>query len=412
MWMFNVLPRFAGRVLLPLAALVFFTGMAMADDPVSQYVRRSPADATVIVFVHGVMGDGLSSWTNGTTYWPALLTTDSTFDGADIFVYSYPTSFWATLTIDELAENMRATLVSNGVTNYRKIVFLSHSMGGLITRVFLLKNRSIAENTLLAYFLSTPTTGSQLASIARYATTNPQIYQLRTMNAEDYLADLVRGWLSAGFHFPSYCAYEKRPTKGITLVVGMESASALCTKALDPIDADHNDIAKPASQRSASYIAFKAAYADMRILDSRPLSNLTNAQLRERTITIAQGLMQLQDEYHTMQTQALLASFQKMRTLTNEADRRADCQARSEQQIALGNQMGTEFRNRFRTEVIILREELRARLKVLPSPKTQPFPGGPMVTPDQQIFDKPFLTGPGPLSGGADLIEYWAKQLP
>jgi hypothetical protein len=196
------------------------------------------------------------------------LTTDSTFDGADIFVYSYPTSFWATLTIDELAENMRATLVSNGVPNYRNIIFLSHSMGGLITRAFLLKNRLIADNTLFAYFLSTPTTGSQLASIARYATTNPQISQLRTMKAEDYLADLVRGWLSAWFNFPSYCAYEKRPTNGITLVVGMESASALCTKALDPIDTDHNDIAKPASLSSTSYITFKAAYAHMIITNS------------------------------------------------------------------------------------------------------------------------------------------------
>jgi len=36
-----------------------------------------------------------------------MLTTDHTFDGADIFVYSYPTGFWATLSIDELAENMR-----------------------------------------------------------------------------------------------------------------------------------------------------------------------------------------------------------------------------------------------------------------------------------------------------------------
>jgi hypothetical protein len=113
-----------------------------------------------------------------------------------------------------------------------------------------------------------------------------------------------------------------------------------------------------------------------------------------------------------MQTQAMLANFQKKRTLTNEADRRVEWLANIEQRTALGNQMEIEFRNRFRSDAIILREELRVRLKVLPLPKTQPFPGGPMINPDQQIFDKPFLAGLSPLSGGADLIEYCAKQLP
>jgi hypothetical protein len=50
--------------------------------------------------------------------------------------------------------------------------------------------------------------------------------------------------------------------------------------------------------------------------------------------------------------------------------------------------------------------------KTLPMPKTQRFPGAPIESPDTQIFDKPFLAGPAPLSGGADLLEYWAKQLP
>jgi len=194
-----------------------------------------------------------------------MLTTDKTFDGADIFVYSYPTGFWATLSIDELAENMRSVFAANEISNYQKIVFLSHSMGGLITRAYLLKNRNVAEHTLFAYFFSTPTTGSQIASIAQYLSSNPQLTGMKSLKAEDYLADLLRQWLAAGFTFPSYCAYEKRATKGVSLVVNMDSAVALCTKAVDLIDADHIEIVKPTSQNSASYIAFKAAYADAKI---------------------------------------------------------------------------------------------------------------------------------------------------
>jgi hypothetical protein len=49
----------------------------------------------------------------------------------------------------------------------------------------------------------------------------------------------------------------------------MDSAASLCTKALDPIDADHFDIVKPDSENSAPYIAFKAAYADAKITELR-----------------------------------------------------------------------------------------------------------------------------------------------
>jgi pimeloyl-ACP methyl ester carboxylesterase len=120
------------------------------------------------VFVHGIGGDGITSWTNKNSYWPELLTHDPSFGGSDIFVYSYPTGLWATMSIDELADNMKAVLIAKGVTNYQKIIFLSHSMGGIVTRDYLLKNRDIAQRTAFAYFFSTPTTGNEEASILRW----------------------------------------------------------------------------------------------------------------------------------------------------------------------------------------------------------------------------------------------------
>jgi hypothetical protein len=82
---------------------------ATAEEPTSKYIRQSGAD-TVIVFVHGILGDGVSTWTNTKTnsYWPVMLEQDHTFDGIDIFVYSYHTKlFFETFSIDELAETMR-----------------------------------------------------------------------------------------------------------------------------------------------------------------------------------------------------------------------------------------------------------------------------------------------------------------
>ena len=42
----------------------------------------------VIIFVHGVLGDARTTWTNGRTFWPDLLTRDSTFDGQNFLFTS------------------------------------------------------------------------------------------------------------------------------------------------------------------------------------------------------------------------------------------------------------------------------------------------------------------------------------
>jgi pimeloyl-ACP methyl ester carboxylesterase len=257
------------------------------SEVLSKYIRQSPSANTVIVFVHGWMGDGVSTWTNPDTgaYWPAMLAHDNTFDGDDIFVYSYSTGSDSHLSIDELAESMRSVLTANEVSNYARIIFLSHSMGGLVTRAYLLKNREVARHTAFAYFFSTPTTGSQVAQLAGMFLGGSQLSKLAPMTSDAYIADLLRQWLAANFLFPSFCAYEKRPTHGVTIVVNIDSAVSLCTKAVDPIDTDHIDIVKPSTPNAASYIAFKAAYAEATIpglrteLDERDRRRKQRAEL-------------------------------------------------------------------------------------------------------------------------------------
>jgi hypothetical protein len=61
-------------------------------------------------------------------------------------------------------------------------------------------------------------------------------------------------------------------------VVNMASASALCTRALDPIDADHTEIVKPGDRNSPSYVAFKNAYITVQSeLQQKTLATQTTA---------------------------------------------------------------------------------------------------------------------------------------
>lgn len=138
------------RKLIPLfitliGAAITSIGLSQADDlPKSKYIRDTHSDK-VIVFVHGFLGDSVSTWTNGQSYWPAMITDDHGFDGFDVFVYQYPNSTRTDLTPDQVADDMRVALLSYGVSDRHQLIFVSHSMGGIVTRAYLLKNRDICQ---------------------------------------------------------------------------------------------------------------------------------------------------------------------------------------------------------------------------------------------------------------------------
>jgi pimeloyl-ACP methyl ester carboxylesterase len=247
--------RFAVLLVLLLSTL----GMGRASEV--GYVRKMGAK-TAIIFVHGILGDARETWTNVTTkaYFPALVAADPQFSDVDVYSYEYPTSLIrGTFSIDEVAEHMRLFFESDEIGAYQNLVFVAHSMGGLVTRAYLLKNREAASRTRMIYFYSTPTTGSEIAAVASLIRANPQLSKMKPMESADYLADLQRQWLAADFGIPSYCAYETQKTFGVS-VVTQASASNLCTKRLDPINGDHLSVVKPNGTRDVSYLAFRSAY--------------------------------------------------------------------------------------------------------------------------------------------------------
>jgi pimeloyl-ACP methyl ester carboxylesterase len=184
------------------------------------------------------------------------------FDGFDIYIYEYASPAMSrSYSPDEIAENMRLFFESDKILQHDRVVFLAHSLGGIVTRAYLTKYRRAAQRVAFIYFFSTPTTGSEIAALGALVSKNPQFGTLRTMESTDYLADLQRQWLAADFKFPSYCAYEVQKTYG-QAVVTQASATGLCNRRLDPIDANHIDIVKPADTRSPSYLAFRAAFAE------------------------------------------------------------------------------------------------------------------------------------------------------
>jgi len=124
--------------------ILFLTSTSVIAQSNSRYIKQTPGNQSVIVFVHGIFGDSTTTWTNRNgTYWPELLKSDPFFDTYDAYVYEYPSRFFGSgFSIDEISENMRLIFDTDLITHYKDIIFVSHSMGGLVTRSYLNKNRT------------------------------------------------------------------------------------------------------------------------------------------------------------------------------------------------------------------------------------------------------------------------------
>ena len=80
-------------------------------------------------------------------------------------------------------------------------------------------------------------------------------------NSDTYLSVLQSNWLAANLRIRSYCGYETQKVLG-QIIVDQQSATNLCTQRLDPIDADHISISKPADTNATSYRALKDAFQE------------------------------------------------------------------------------------------------------------------------------------------------------
>lgn len=223
----------------------------------------------VIVFIHGVFGDGTSTWTNPSNraYFPRLVADDPTFAGVDVWVHEFESpTLRRGHTIDELADDLRKWLNNdNVIANHDEVVFVCHSMGGLVARAYLLKYRVPASQVRMLYFFSTPTTGADVATLARLVSANPQLTDMRKMatDAVGTLGTWQAQWVASEYNQAtrSFCAYELLPTFGMQ-IVQRESATNLCNTRYDPLRRDHLAIVKPADDRDDSYIAFREAYRE------------------------------------------------------------------------------------------------------------------------------------------------------
>lgn len=224
---------------------------------------RTPADR-VFVFVHGIYGDALSTWksSSGQYLWE-LLDDERGLGTANIYVYGFPSPFFAGgFSIDDAVSHLSARLRDDDIFAHKQVIFVAHSMGGLVTETFLLRHRELAKKTPMIFLFSTPHEGAHISAIAKLISGNPGLETMISGDKNQYLDRLHRDWLVAkdAGDFPTEirCAYETLDTYGVRIVTRL-SATRLCAGDSPPINSNHIDMFKPAGRTSDAVVALRAA---------------------------------------------------------------------------------------------------------------------------------------------------------
>lgn len=240
-----------------------------------------------IVFIHGIYGSGQDTWKSedGKAYWPDLMSTDSQFNDADIVVKSYLTGFTGNNGNVQTISASLARDLADVFSTHKQVVFLCHSLGGLIVKQLLLDNPQYAQKVPFIVFYATPGAGSFVARFASVFSDDPLLRAMSNAGDNKYLLNLEDRWRSAKFQLHRYCAYEKRKMQphdlraivvggtrnadqklrdfvGGIYVVDPFSATYGCDSNIGftGIDANHVGIVKPTSKADASYILFAKYY--------------------------------------------------------------------------------------------------------------------------------------------------------
>jgi pimeloyl-ACP methyl ester carboxylesterase len=222
-----------------------------------------------VIFVHGLDGDARNTWRPaGSTgpAWPEWLGEDLPQAGVWLLGYEIPSSAWKghTMPLADRATNILALLETEGLGE-RPIVFIAHSMGGLLVKQLLrhgrdLGNRNwraVADATRGVVFLSTPHSGSDIANwIKHLGLILRNTVSVQELEANDPRLRELNTWLRNNIEdmhiqLEVYC--EKVPTHGF-IVVNDTSADPGISRVIPvPLDEDHITICKPTSKDTLLY---------------------------------------------------------------------------------------------------------------------------------------------------------------
>lgn len=221
-----------------------------------------------------------------------MVKSDPRFAYSDVDVAEYPSpNSNGKMSSVQLADYLWNNLRRDHVWDHQEVVFVAHSLGGILVEEMLLLHSPEAQKVKFIVSYGTPHEGSTVARIAAFYDKDPLLNDLSDASNNTFLTKLEDSWRSHssvnGIH--RFCAYEgqdTRPDQGFvrylrphTRVVGYFSATYGCDVTTPPqeIPADHISMIKPQNRSAAAYDFFRRVYRDNPVLQE-------NDTIKENTV--------------------------------------------------------------------------------------------------------------------------------
>src|SRR5262245_54910817 len=147
-------------------------GEAGVNDPTARVeckLLRASRNGVCVIFIHGILSSE-KAWLNTKTgaFWPNLLLDEPQFADCGVYLFNYRAdAFSGTFSLNDATEKL-ADRISGDLSAERGLVFVGHSMGGIIARNYIVSNqidlhkRNIKLGVCL---VASPSAGSFYANI-------------------------------------------------------------------------------------------------------------------------------------------------------------------------------------------------------------------------------------------------------
>lgn len=257
----------------------------VAEGAMPELVRVSGCDNPQrrgdVVFVHGLNGDPRDYWGAAGSYWPAWFGVDLPYVG--VWSLGYENAAFKSRWLSFLSrtgsrgfamplwERSKSVLLKLELADIgeRPLVFITHSMGGLLVKQLLRtasdssdpRWKAVLERTRGVCFIATPHIGSDLAKWGTYFRTllgtNVSMDELRPhepllLSLQEWYRNYVT---RQGVDIKTLSFYETKPLVGDIPVVAKGDADPGIPQAgLHPLDDDHRTICRPQSAKSEIHL--------------------------------------------------------------------------------------------------------------------------------------------------------------
>lgn len=239
-------------------------------SPLIKIAGWSTAPRAAVIFVHGLGGHPYTTWADskGDAFWPRWLASDIPGLAVWTLAYDAPASNWlgTAMSLQDRAKNVLERLVGKSELRGLPIVFVCHSLGGLVIKQVLrtandrraggdAEAQAFVASVKGVVFIATPHSGSVHATLLDRLRLIawPSASTLDLVKNNAGLRDLnvwYRNW-SGAIHHKVF--FEQRGTPAGTIVAADSSDPGLLHVYPVGIDADHVTISKPSDADDLVY---------------------------------------------------------------------------------------------------------------------------------------------------------------